>query len=325
MRFDNLRRLFVCAAALAVAVPVPALAQAGFPSRPLKLVVPYPPGASTDNLSRALALELAKELGQPVVVENKPGAGTVIATQAAKSAPADGYTLLFQSDGFFSGKISVPNASYEYSDFEVLSPLAQTAYGLVTPASLKLETIADLAAYTRKSGEFTLGILGAAPNQYTILGDSLAKGLGVKLRLIPYKGGMEGITAVMQGHIDGYFATVSLVHTQRDNPKIKVLAVTSERTNRFLPTVKTFGESGIKDMVMTTLFGIAIRADTPADIKTILRQTVTKVVNSEAMKRARQSLSLDDFGGSVEDYQREADTNLRMYVEAARKAAPGAK
>lgn len=184
MRFDNLRRLFV-AATLAVALPVPAFAQSGFPSRPVKLVVPYPPGASTDNLSRAFAQELAKELGQPVVVENKPGAGTVIATQAVKNAPADGYTLLFQSDGFFSGKLSVPNAGYEYSDFEVVSPLAQTAYGLVTPASLQLATIADLAAHARKSGEFTLGILGAPPNQYTILGESLAKGLGVKLRLIP--------------------------------------------------------------------------------------------------------------------------------------------
>lgn len=133
---------------------------------------------------------------------------------------------------------------------------------------------------------------------------------------------MEGITAAMQGHIDGYFATVSLVHTQRDNPKIKVLAVTSERTNRFLPHVRTFSESGIKDMVMTTLFGIAIRATTPADIKARVTQAVTKVVNSDAMKQARQSLSLDDFGGSVQEYQREADANLRMYVEAAKKAAP---
>jgi tripartite-type tricarboxylate transporter receptor subunit TctC len=313
-----LRRAILCAAAAACAAPLIAGAQGAFPSRPLRLVVPYPPGASTDNLSRALAQELGKELGQNVVVENRPGAGTAIGTQTAKAAPADGYTLLFHSDGFFSAKVTLPSAGYEFSDFEVVAPLAQTAYALVTPAALKLANLNELAAHVRKSGEFTLGILGNGPNQYTIMGESLAKAYGVKLRTIPYKGGMEGITAIAQGDIDGYFATVSLAHTQRDNAKLKALGVSSERGNRFLPGVQSFTEAGIKDLVMTTSFGIAVRSDTPADIKARLVRSIGKVAASEPMKKARQTLSLDDFPGTLADYHRDGEQAIRMYQEAKR-------
>jgi len=259
-------------------------------------------------------------LGQPVIVENKPGASTTIGTMAVKNAPADGYTLLFQSDGFFSAKIDIPTAGYEYGDFEVLAPLAQTPYALVMPSSLKIKSMADLAAYAKKAGDVSYASLGVGPNQYTILSNDLAKNLGIKVRMIPYKCGMEALTAVMTGQVDSYFATVSLARAQKDNPKISIVAVTSPSgRSKFLPELKSFKESGIPDMSLMTIYGVAIKAGTPADVKAKLIKAVAAISNSDAMKQARQSLSLEEFTGTNEDYLRETTIMMKTYAEASKR------
>jgi tripartite-type tricarboxylate transporter receptor subunit TctC len=123
---------------LSAAITVPwlmasrgARSQEAFPARPVRLVVPYPPGASTDSMARALARELSRELKVSVVVENRPGGGTTLGALAVRNAPADGYTLLFQVDGLYAGKLSSPSVAYEFGDFDIISPLAQTPFVLV--------------------------------------------------------------------------------------------------------------------------------------------------------------------------------------------------
>jgi len=302
--------------ALCACIAPPLSAQTTYPVKPLKLVVPYPPGASTDNLSRAFAQELSKVLGQSVVVENRPGASTTIATMAVKNAPADGYTLLFQSDGFYSAKIAIPNAAYAYRDFEVLAPLAQTPYALLTPAALKITTMAELAAYAQKAGDLTVAMLGVGPNQYTTMVDNLVRNLGIKVRMIPYKGGMEAFTAVMTGQVDAYFATVSLARSQKDNPRVSVVALTApDDPNPFFPEVKSFKALGLQNMTMVTFFGIAVRAGTPIDVKSKLLESIAIVNNSEAMRRARQAIALEEFTGSTEDYVRASTALQKVYVK----------
>ncbi|GAB3482924.1 tripartite tricarboxylate transporter substrate binding protein [Polaromonas eurypsychrophila] len=326
MTFPNRIRVRALASAALlglVSLPGAAWAQEIFPSKTVKFIVPYPPGASTDSLARAFAQELAKELKGNVIVENKPGGGTTIGALAVKTLPADGHALLFQVDGLYNGKLAAPSVGYEYSDFEILSALAQTPYALVVPASLNIQRLEDLKAHAaKKNGEIDFGVLGMGANQYSILGRSLSKHLGVTPRMIPYKGGVEGVTAVMAGEIDAYFATVGLAHAQKDNPKLKFLALTSDAgKNKFFPSLKSFAELGVKDMVFKSLYGVAIRSNTPAGIKARLEQAVRKVADSEEMKKVRAQISLEDYPGSVESYRAEVQRNLQMY-QAAQEQEP---
>ena len=315
------QKLKMCAFAACIGLaPYASLsfAQEGFPNKTIKMVVPYPPGASTDNVARAFAKELGKELKVTVVVENRPGGGTTIGALAVRNSPADGYSLLFQVDGLYNGKLSAPTVAYEFSDFEIISPLAQTPYAMVVPAKNNITNLDDLKTLAKtKKGEVDFGVLGIGVNQYSILAKSLSKTLGFAPRLIPYKGGVEGITAVMTGEIDAYFATVGLASSHKNNDKIKIVALTSDAgSNKFVPGIKSFSEFGVKDMVFRSLYGVAIRSNTPNEIKNKLLLAAAKVVNSDEMKKARELMSLEDYVGTLEAYKAEVQLNLKNYQAA---------
>lgn len=299
----------------------PAHAQDPFPARPLRIVVPFPPGgASTDGLARAFAQELAKALKGTVIVENKPGAGTALAAMAVKTWPADGHTLLFQSDGLFNARLTQPNLGYEASDFEIIAPLAQTNYALVVPAARGWHKLEDLRGVRR---ELDIGTLGIGVSSYAILAARLSAQLGVAHRLVPYKGGVEGVTAVMAGEIDGYFATIGLTQTLKDNPKVRVLAYTGEPGRQaLLAGVPTFHELGLKDMVFNSYYGLAIRSGTPDRVKEPLVQAVRKVAQSDEMKAARTRLQLEDYLGSTDDYRQDVQRMFRLYEAVSKAARP---
>ena len=295
-----------------------AMAQDVYPSKPIRVVVPYPPGASTDGLARAFAQELAKELKTNVIVENKPGGGTTIGALAVKNAPADGYTLLFQVDGLYNGKLATPSVAYEMSDFEILSSLGQTPYALVVPSKINVSNLDELKVYAEsRKGELTFGVLGNGVTSYSILATNLSKALNVMPRLRPYKGGVEGVVAAMSGDVDAYFATVSLAYAQRDNSKIKILGITSDSgRNRFLPNVKSFEDLGVKHMNLKSLYGVAIRANTAPAIKAKLIKSISNVIETDDMKKARSTISLEEFAGSLNEYKAEVMRNLQMYESA---------
>ena len=280
-------------------------AQPAYPSKTVKLIVPYPPGASTDNMARAFAQQLAKELKGTVIVENRPGGGTSVGALAVKAQPADGHTLLFQTGELLATKLSSPNLAYEIADFDIIAPLAKTPFALVVPANIK--SLAELKARAAaKNGELDFGTLGLGANQYTLLSRKTAAHLGAKARMIPYKGGMEGITAAMTGEVDAYFATVGLTHSQKDNAKLNVLAISStDADNKFLPGVKSFKTLGMGDVVYNSYYGIAVRSNTPAPLKEYLKQVTRMVSDSKELKAIRNQISLEDFPGSLDDYKAE--------------------
>jgi tripartite-type tricarboxylate transporter receptor subunit TctC len=311
-------------AGLSLALGTPGWAQEPFPARPIKLIVPYPPGASTDNMARGFAQELSKALHPPVVVENTPGAGTAIAALALKAAPADGYTLLFETENIFSAKLANPGLAYEASDFETITPLAQTPYALVVPAEFQINTLDDLKAHAaKKNKELDFGTLGNGPTLYNVLSILLSQHLGVKPNLVPYKGGMEGITAVMAGQIDGYWSTVSLTYSQKDNAKLRTLALASDGSkNPFFPDVKSFKDLGMGDVVYYSRYGVAIRAGTPEAIRKQLKEVARRVSDSPELKQIRRQISLEDYTGTTEEFDAQTKAsvqNLNTVYEQAQK------
>jgi tripartite-type tricarboxylate transporter receptor subunit TctC len=284
-------------------------------------VVPYPPGASTDNMARAFAQELSKELKTPVVTENKPGAGTAIGALAVKGQPADGYTLLFQTEGLLVAKLTNPSLGYETSDFETVAALSKTPFVLAVPTQRQARTLDDLKALAAtKNNELDFGTLGSEISQYAVLSHNLSQQLGVKEKMIYYKGGMEGITAVMAGEIDGYFATVSLTSSQKDNPKLTLLAVTSEGApSKFLPNVKSFKELGIKDMTYNALYGISVLSATPEAIKKQLKEAARHVTDSDAVKQTRNQIALEEFSGTLQEFDAEQKRGVQMLYNYAQE------
>jgi len=303
MPFAIRRRLLLGAAVLGALFSFGAAAQTSYPSKPVRLVVPYPPGAATDAISRAFAQQLGTIMGQPVVVENRPGAGSAIGITAVKSRPADGYTLLVHAEGFYSAKFTTPGAGYEFSDFEILAPLGQSSYAFIVPADRGWNSLQDLKGLNR---EMDIGIADLGVGTYSTLAARLASGLHTQYRPIPFKGGAEGLTAILGSQIDGYFTTIGTTQSVKDKPHVKVLAYTG-RPGRasHLPGVKTFAELGVPDMVFHSSYSVAVRADTPEAVKTQLAAFVRQAVTSEAMDKARRDLFLDDYTGSLDDYKRE--------------------
>lgn len=294
------------------------MAQGTYPDRAIRMVVPYPPGGATDNLARVFTQELNKAVNVPVIIDNKPGGGTTVGALHVKNSPADGYTLLFQVDGLFNGKLSSPTIPYEIEDFDIVAPLSQTPYALLTPTSLNIRNLDDLKAHAMKNkGELTIGTLGIGVSSYSIMGDALARALGVKPVFIPYKGGAQGVTGLMAGEVDVYFATVGLARTLEGNDRVRILATTGNPgPNKFLKGVPSFVDLGIPDLQFLSLYGVAIHTATPKPIKEYLLKVLNQVTTSDAMKRSREQVSLEDYPGTLEDYRRDMVKNIEMYKKA---------
>ncbi len=315
----SIRNTQALAAAIAITSAFGAHA-AGYPERPITLVVPYPPGASTDSLARATAEALGKVLKQTVIVENRPGGATTIATMAVKRAEPDGYTLLFQTDGLVSGTYAVQNVGYQPADFTTISPLTRTPFALIAPSSIPSGSLDAFFRYARENpSKMNYGMLGSGLSVYKILGDAITSSTGITWTEIPYKGGMEGIQAAMAGQIQAYFATVSLAVAQQKQPTINIVAVTDTRRSPYLPDVPTFKEAGYPDVVSTSLFGLAVRSQTPKDIQETLAAAMRQVVSSDEMKKSMTTLALEPYEGSLQDYAREGDELAQRYAAAAKR------
>ncbi|MEI8401099.1 MAG: tripartite tricarboxylate transporter substrate binding protein [Alcaligenaceae bacterium] len=284
MKLNFSRLLVVVGAALLSAATSPTLAQT-YPARPIKFLVPQAAASTADIVSRVLGAQLAKELGQPVVVENKAGAGGTIAmTELARSAP-DGYTIMLASQGTLIFNLALyANPGYDsLKDFAPILLVGGVSNVMIVPPTSSANSVMEIIAQAKaKPGilTFSSGGSGTSHHMSGVLLNQLA---AVDTQHIPYKGAPQGILAVMSGEVSmGLYNTPTVINQIKEN-KVKALAVTSLQRSSLLPSVPTLDESGVKAYEVNTWFGMISPAGTPADIVTKLHDQLGKILAVPAL------------------------------------------
>lgn len=284
-------RVFVSAAALTVAGTLAALlpdttyAQA-WPSRPIKLLVPLAAGSTADIVSRTVGVELAKALGQPVVVDNKPGAGGTIAmAELARSAP-DGYTISFASQGTLVFNLAL-YAKPGYDSLKDFAPIALVGgvsnVMIVHPTNPAASAQDMIALAKSKPGQVTFSSGGSGTSHH-LSGVLFGQLTGTDLVHVPYKGAPQGILAVMSGEVQmGFFNTPTVINQIKEG-KLKALAVTSLTRSPQLPNLPTLDASGVRGYEVNTWFGFVAPAGTPAEVVRRLNTEIARVLADSAIR-----------------------------------------
>ena len=257
-----------------------------WPAKPIRLLVPLAAGSTADIISRAVGTELSRTLGQPVVVENKPGAGGTIAmAEVARSAP-DGYTISFASQGtlVFNQALYERPGYDSVKDFATIRFVGGVSNVMIAPPGAPLTRPADLIAQAKaKPGTLTFSSGGSGTSHH-LSGVLFARMTGTELIHVPYKGAPQGILAVMSSEVNmGFFNTPTVISQIRDS-KLKALAVTSLARSPLLPDVPTLDELGIKGYEVNTWFGFIARAGTPAEIVDRLHGEIGRVLDEPGLR-----------------------------------------
>ncbi|WPG35184.1 tripartite tricarboxylate transporter substrate binding protein [Variovorax sp. EBFNA2] len=261
-----------------------------FPSRPVTLVIPFPPGGATDVNGRIIGQRLAKELGQPVVIENRAGAGTLIgATYVSKAVP-DGYTLLVSSGTTFTVNPAIrPNLPYDpVKGFEPIGIAGRLALILLANSEVPVKTVKQFVDYVKASpGTYSYASYGTGTTSHFV-GESILHAAGLKMTHVPYKGSAPAMTDLMGGQVAFSVDTVSAAIPQLKSGKIKAIAVTTAKRSTLLPDVPSLAESGYPDIDMDSWLILAAPRGLPAEAKSRLEKALAATM-ADPDTRARLS------------------------------------
>ncbi len=281
----NAARLFALAALLLPVLSASSVS-AAYPDRPIRIVVPFAPGGGTDVVARTLAQEMARDLGASIVIENKPGAGTILGTQAVATSEPDGYTLLM---GTFANAVNPSlKASLPYdphADFAPIALIARSFNIVVVNPKSPYHSIADLIAAAKAEPEkLSYGTYGTGTSAH--LAGELFKNLAkVNLTTVPYKGAAPAITDLIGGRIQVMFTTVASAASLIQGGQLRALAVTSAQRSPAFPDVPTVAEAGVPGYSAESWYGLFAPAKTPADVVDRLNRSAAAAVQSEAFRK----------------------------------------
>jgi tripartite-type tricarboxylate transporter receptor subunit TctC len=296
-----MRALIAAAAWLLVAGT--ALAQA-YPNRPIRLVIPWPPGQATDLAARIVADKLSQQLGQPVVPDNRPGAGGSIGTDAVARAAPDGYTLLAASSGPVSIMPNLQKTPYEpLKDFAAVSLVAAAPFALVSAPSFPAQSAKELVALVRANPDkytFSSSGTGATAHLFSELFHSMAK---IKSRHVPYKGSAPAMTDVMNGQIDYTIETVASVVGHVKSGRLRVYGVTTARRSSALPDAPALAEAAdLPGFDAAAWIGYTAPAGTPREILARLSAEVAKAMQAADLKERYLALGLEPASNTPDEF-----------------------
>ena len=306
--------------ALAAALPAPAMAQS-YPSKPISLIVPFPPGGVTDLVARALGEQLSKNIGQPVIIENRPGAGTTLGANVVAKAAPDGYTLLLGVIHHTIASSVYKTLPYDFEDdFAPISTVATVGSALtVNPTATPAKSLDELVALAKNaSNSLTYGSNGNGTLQH-LIGTQFQIATDTKLVHVPYKGSAPLTLALLGGEVNMSFDSVPPVLEHIKQGKLRPLAVLGKARNPLLPDVPTFTELGYEGFEYDTWNGILAPAGTPQAIQDRLSEEVLKVVRSPAFVKRMTDAGLVTLGSTQDEFKKKiSDETARLSALAKR-------
>ncbi len=278
-------------------------AQAAWPARPITVVVPFPAGGQTDIVARLVAEPMSKELGQPIVIENKPGVnGSLASDQVSRAAP-DGYTLVATGPGTHGiNQLVNPNVKYDARrDFTHLGLVARTSNVLLASAAFKGNTLGELVAYARsrpKEATFATTGIGASGHMSMEL---LKQAAGIDVTSVPYKGDAPAVADMLGGQVQFLFVNSSSAVPHVKSGKLRALAVTGHARNALLPDVPTMAEAGVPGVVAESYVGLSAPPKLPADIVQRLNRALNNAIQNPEVRTRLLALGMTPAAGTPED------------------------
>ena len=289
-------------ATLAASATLPALAQDGWPNKPISLVVPYPPGGTSDVVGRQLAQRLREELGQQVIVENKAGAATAIGATHVARAPKDGYTLLlsagttFTVNPHFNDKLQ-----YKLEDFAPVALVCTVPFAFVVKKDFPAKTLKEYAAYAKANPDKINNATNGQGSMVHLLGEMIATGLDVKMTQVHYKGAAPAMMDVIGGVVDSNVEALTNAVPNVKAGQYRALAVLSAERQALMPDVPTFRELGYPDIVGETWYGVFAPAGTPQPVVDKLNAALRKITSSPAFVDGMRKIGNEAKSGSPAD------------------------
>lgn len=305
------------AAAILAAVTAAEVAAQAYPTKPVRLVVPFPPGGATDTFSRTVAAEMTKSLGQQVIVENRPGAGTTIAADLVSKAPADGHTLLFTdlSTHTITSSLYSKLPYHPLRDFAPVAPVNSSPLLLVAHPSVGVKTVRELIAAAKKHPGITLANSGVGTVTH-MTAEKFRMRAGIKVTAVSYKGGATPVIATLGGEVALVMATVpaSIQHVQRG--KLVALGLAAARRSPYLPNIPIIAET-IKDVEGAVISGVLAPAGTPRRIIDRLNAELGRASESPRAKEIFAENAAEAIRMSPEELQKSLERDVKAWAEVA--------
>jgi tripartite-type tricarboxylate transporter receptor subunit TctC len=279
---------------------VPAHAQ--YPTKPVRFILPFPPGGGTDTLGRAIGNRLSEGLGQQIVIDNRPGAGANIGAELAAKSPPDGYTLFMVTATHAINATLYQNLAYNLvKDFSPVSELGTTAMVVVVHPSIPVKSVKELIAFA-KAHPGDLSHSSSGTGSITQLAGELFKNhTGIKMLHIPYKGGGPSVIALVSGEASVGFTTTPSCIYQIQSGRLRGLAVTTPKRSPFLPDLPTVAEAGVAGYAAEAWYGMLVPAGTSKEIIARLHEDSVKALQFDDVKKRFDATGLVPIGGSPED------------------------
>ena len=315
-----MRRASFCTLALLLAAGL-AQAQGGYPARPIRLIVPYPPGAGTDIIARTVGQKLGEILGQQIVIDNRGGGGGVIGADAGAKAPPDGYTMVLVTSTFAMTPTLQKPPYDPVRDFTPLVLLAAVPNILVVNPAVPANNLQELIALARaRPNELSYATSGSGTVSHLLTEWLRSLVGGMQLVHIPYKGNAQALTDLLGGHVSIMFSALPSAIAHINSNRVRPIAITSRARSAAVPQVPTFIESGVPDFVFSSEFGLLMPGRTPREIVVRLNREIIKILRMPDVRERLAGQGAEPVGNTPDEYAVLLKADLERWARVVKTA-----